>query len=430
MFARRLPDQQRGFRRKSPGFHSTRADATEGVNRKDWDGDAVKIFLGYASERLEAAREIYEFLTQWGDEVWFDKEALIGGTDWDAERAEAQRSADLVVHLCSTEILQRSGVVIREIKQSLKLVEDQPFGHLFMVSIRLEPIRLPPELVRFQYIDHFADDWRERLERVIEKRRSQIAPDRDVRLPRAEPPRALPQQASTIVSQEEGPVSGSQKIQFEDVTKTYECRGEYLRYDGEGPYWTWVNAAIAAHALEDFFSTRYDFRTLEIDDFPEDERTSEWSVGTEEFFRDGDRLSLRFYNYIGYARAAHPNHYITTLNFFGEDIGTMDIQRLLGHSVTEARKVLGYCEKVIAAGFQEGTLKDRDFFDGYKEDDEDVWRLLAHFNFDRRGVTFNFSPYDVLPFVYGSHEAFVSWGVLRELVSGHDDRVVGLLAGN
>ena len=52
------------------------------------------------------------------------------------------------------------------------------------------------------------------------------------------------------------------------------------------------------------------------------------------------------------------------------------------------------------------------FFDGYRDTDEKVWRLLSQFGIDERGVTFNYSPYDVLPFVFGFHEVLVPWGFL------------------
>ena len=176
--------------------------------------------------------------------------------------------------------------------------------------------------------------------------------------------------------------------------------------------------SLAAESLKGFYDARHDFRTLFDDDGTPDEDglKHEWSVSAEEVFRAGDLVSARFYNYIGYARAAHPNHYITTLNFFGVNSGTATIQQLLGHSVEDAHKVLTYCEKVIIAEF-EGELEMDSFFEGYKETEEEVWKLLGQFNFDRQGMTFNFSPYDVLPYVFGSHEIHVPWRFIEPMLS-------------
>jgi len=364
----------------------------------------VNIFLGYPSEHEEAAWEVYNYLISNGDEVWFDKVSLIAGIDWDQERAEGQRRAELAVHLCSKAMFERAGVVHREIRQSLRLVEDQPLGSLYVIPIRLEPVKMPVELTRFQYFD-FEGDWQRRLSDAVEKRRAQLSAEV-----------AEPQKSSAV---EESPMKGSQKVEFEDVTELYECRGEYLRYDEDGLYWTYLNGAIASSVLESYFGNRSDFQRLfdENDVLADegDQRKHEWSLSTDEFFRMESMLSIRFYTFISYARAAHPNHHITTLNFFGEDAGALEFERLIGHSTEMAHKVLDYCEKVIIAGF-DGEIEEESFFEGYREREEDLWKLLGQFNFDNKGLTFNFSPYDVLPFVFGSHEVHVPWLFLEEMI--------------
>ncbi len=364
----------------------------------------MKIFLGYPSEHESTAWEIYNFLTSAGHNVWFDKMSLIAGTDWNKERDKGQREAELVVHLCSDAILKRAGVVNREIRQTLRLVEDQPLGSLYVIPIRLEPIKMPVELTRFQYFD-FGDDWKERLSESVKKRLDQLSGE-------------VLETSETPEITEEKPLPGLQKVEFEDVTDAYECRGEYLRYNEEGLYWTLVNGALAAESLKSFYDARHDFKTLfeDNDITDEDGLKHEWSVSAEEIFRAGDMVATRFYTYISYAGAAHPNHYITTMNFLGEDSGTATIEQLLGHSVEDAHRVLTYCEKVIIAEF-EGELEKDSFFEGYKETDELVWKLLGQFNFDRQGMTFNFSPYDVLPYVFGSHEIHVPWSFIEPMLS-------------
>lgn len=374
----------------------------------------MKIFLGYPSEHEKTAWEIYRFLKAKGDEVWFDKVSLIAGVNWDNERDQGQREAELVIHLCSKAILERPGVVNREIKQTLRLVEDQPLGALYVIPISIEPMKMPLELTRFQILD-FKDGWQERLSESVEKRRAQVSdnsqpPEQTVPDDNPRPPK------QPVV--EEKPLNGSQKIAFEDITKNYECRGEYIRYAKEGLYWTYVNGAIASHSLEGFYSAKSDFLKFsaeggEVED--EGRWKSEWSINTEEFFRSGDMISLRFYNYIGYSGAAHPNHHITTLNFFGEDTGTLDIDQLLGRSPESAQKIITYCEKVIAAQ-SELELGGQSIFEYYKNDEADAWKLLAQFGFDRQGLTFNFSPYDVLPFAFGSHEVQVPWLFLDDMI--------------
>ena len=79
----------------------------------------VKIFLGYASEHVQTAWEVYWALKDLGCDVWFDKESLVGGDDWGRERETAQQQAQFVAHLISTEVFARAGIIDREIKQTL-----------------------------------------------------------------------------------------------------------------------------------------------------------------------------------------------------------------------------------------------------------------------------------------------------------------------
>ncbi len=385
----------------------------------------MKIFLGYPSEHERTAWVVYEFLKGLGDQVWFDKVSLVAGVEWDQERLRGQQQAELVVHLCSNEIMNRPGVVNREIRQSLRLVDDQPLGSLYLIAIRLDDIKMPVELTRFQYFD-FANDWQARLHDGVERRRAQLHP-----APTQDPmPPALTEPSDSIV-RAEALSEGIQKVEFEGVTPIYECRGEYLKYPDVGLYWSYLNSAIVAMVLESYFSTRIDF-----DPLPERDPQfvtefgvwkHEWSATTEEFYRSNDIVSIRFYFFINYSGAAHPNHYIRSLNFFGEQTGSLSIETVLGYSIENAQKLLSYCENVIVAEF-EGEVSGNDFFGDYKETPEDVWKLLSQFNCDDKGMTFNFSPYDVLPFVFGSHEVRVPWRFIEPMVTDKFRRVIETLA--
>ena len=377
----------------------------------------MRIFLGYPSEHEATAWEVYEFLKSKGDEVWFDKESLLPGMDWDEEREKGQKEAQLVVHLYSKHIANRSGVVNREIALTLRLVEDQPLGSIYVISIRLDDSRLPLKLTRFQYLD-FKDEWQDKLSKSLEKRRAELS-NCTPYLPKC-----------TIV--EETTLNGSQKIEFKDTTESYECEGAYLRYKGSGPYWTYLNSMIASKALDGFFGTRYDFKILSKDNDISyndlETRKHILSINTEEFFRLGDLLSIRFYTFSYSVGALHPNHRIATLNFFGEDVGSLQIGQLLGDSADNARKLISYCEEVISAQYEDELLSKDSFFENYKENDEQLWNLLGQFSFDKRGITFNFSPYDVLPFVFGEHEVLAPWRFLSEFISDDYEAIINKLS--
>jgi len=100
----------------------------------------MKSFLSYPSEQRSVARALYDFLCSIGIQPWFDQESLIGGQDWDRERKIAQRAVDLTFLVLSPETISRPGVIQREVKEILDLLETRPLGHTFLVSLRTRDI--------------------------------------------------------------------------------------------------------------------------------------------------------------------------------------------------------------------------------------------------------------------------------------------------
>jgi hypothetical protein len=364
----------------------------------------LKVFLGYASEHLPAALEVHQHLiANSGLEVWFDKVSLVAGTDWDAERDAAQRQADLVLHLCSPEILNRAGVVNREIRKTLDLLRDQPFGALYAIFVRLSDFVLPHDFMHLQYVDYFESDWKERLNAAIRRRQAQLSGPRSISPPKGQ-----------IVREETSTVLELVEVEFSDVTDRYECAGSYVRYNLPGIYWTLVNSKIAALALDGYFSSRRFLRELAAEDPPEKVGNYLWACQTEEFFRRDDIVSVRAYSE-SFFGGPHPNHHVTTANLLGEDHGWVEIEALFSQEITHARAVLGYCEKVLAATFPDFD-RDASVFELYSAKDEHVWSLISQYGVDERGITINFSPYDVLPYGFGEHEVIVPWSFCAEFL--------------
>lgn len=352
----------------------------------------MKIFLGYASEHVEIAKDLYAFLISLGHEVWFDKESLLPGVEWDRERSGGQEGADLIVHLISAEILHRRGVVNREIRHTLRLADDQPFGAIFAAFVRVEDFRIPVELTRFQYVDYFSEDWKRKLRQTIEARSSQLYGP-GLGLPREE----------VISTRSEA--AGPTLVEFSDSSDRYDCQGAYLVYPGRSLYWQFVNAEMASKALGEFFDMRRDFLEFGENTIRPDAKFA-WEMRCEEFFAEGEIVSARFYSYYD-TGGAHPNHHITTRNFLGEKRGSVSIEQLLGRKEATARKVLGYCETVLRASLE--SAQPTFFADHLKDDVQSIWELLSQYGVDRRGVTINLSPYSILPYVFGSHEIPVPW---------------------
>ncbi|KAB0538088.1 hypothetical protein HNQ68_001855 [Pseudochrobactrum saccharolyticum] len=361
----------------------------------------MKIFLGYPNEHYNTAKEVAVYLATLGHEVWFDKEALVGGDDWDGERKSAQASADLIIHLCSREILERKGVVLREIKYTLLLNEDQPFGRLFAIFLKLDASSLPAELLKFHYIEYEKGNWRDELRKSIDKASLQRGHIKDI--------------GKGVIIMNNEIVSFSAEIIEKTDRASYE--GKYIQYSGSSAIWKLINSTIESDALGAYFSNR---KFMEEDDINENpELRSFWEYSANEFFRKDEFVSLIVVASFHFQGAAHPNHYVKTFNF-SENLGEITIQDVLRGNDETARKLFSLCEKKIT---EENEEIDTDAFllsfpEHIKNDIESVWALLAQFSFNEAGITINFSPYDILPYAFGFQEARISWEELNQLSSG------------
>ena len=377
----------------------------------------MKIFLGYPSERLAEAQEVYDFLKTINDDVWFDKKSLTGGDDWDRERAEAQTSADFIIHLVSREIFARPGVVNREIRQTLKQVEDQPFGVTYVLFVRLDEIRLPVEFLRFQYVDFPREDWREEIAQAVAKRIGQLGGA----IPRITSDKTVIVQQDDVSSSNRIP---SSRVETSTTTEHYMVSADYLQYSGRAVYWDFVNAKLASEALAGFFGAVADFKLMDDDDklrVLTYGAPFEWSINMQEFFQRGEILSIRS-SIFWYGGGVHPSHTTTTLNFLGSEAGHCTIEDLLGNDESSAIKLLAYCKKVLLAMFDGEDMDD--FLNRSFDDPANVWTLSEQFSLDDRGVTINFSPYEVLPYAFGSQEVLVPWRFMEHLI---DDRYRGFV---
>jgi hypothetical protein len=366
--------------------------------------ERLKVFLSYPSERLKEATEIFEFLRSLDLDVWFDKESLVGGQDWDRERAEAQKEADLICLVGSKETVQRAGVIQREVKDILQLIQDKPLGHVFLLTIRTEDVRLPPEIARYHYIDHFRPDWKVRLARAIELKTTQLD-------------QTLSASLTSFFQLSLSPeVTATKSIGEADDVKQLEV--EYFTYNIDGDYWSYVNAEIISAVMARRFRARSRFTSL-------GQTKNEYSIRVEEFFRADEFISLRLFEYWYHSDAAHPNWRTYTLNFGGDTIASFDLRDLLSffdlrdlvdRSSDGIRFLMQYCERdlrqqMTVKGYEEVT------FLFYPESEAEGWNLFSQFNFDAHGITINFSPYDVFPYAAGGQEVRVPWGLLREHIA-------------
>ena len=119
-----------------------------------------KIFLSYAHADLGYAKKIFDDLKRYGLEIWFDKESLLPGQDWEKEIRKAIRDSDYFIALLSKRSLSKRGFIHSELKLSFEIVEKYfpSDTGIFIIPVRLDdckPSDAYERLGRIHWIDVF-----------------------------------------------------------------------------------------------------------------------------------------------------------------------------------------------------------------------------------------------------------------------------------
>lgn len=100
-----------------------------------------QIFLSYSHVDVEIARTIYERLKVMGYRLWFDKESLIPGQDWELEIRKAIRQSQVFLPLLSSNAMSKRGYFQKELRKSIEVAEEVPEGEIYIIPVSGYPLR-------------------------------------------------------------------------------------------------------------------------------------------------------------------------------------------------------------------------------------------------------------------------------------------------
>ncbi len=146
----------------------------------------LRVFLCHSSQDKAIVRELYQrFLAEGWIDPWLDEEKLLPGQDWGIEIEKAVETADAVIVCLSNNSVTKEGYVQRELRFVLDIADYKPDETVFVIPMRLDDCPAPRRLRRWQYVDYFPDDRRQRsyqrlqqsLKLRFEQRYSRNIPD-------------------------------------------------------------------------------------------------------------------------------------------------------------------------------------------------------------------------------------------------------------
>ena len=115
------------------------------------------VFLSYAREDTDAARRIAEALRDFGVEVWFDQNELVGGDQWDQKIRRQIRECALFLPIISQNTQARGEGYFRlEWKLAAERTHQMADGVPFLAPVAIDKAHevnalVPPEFIRVQW---------------------------------------------------------------------------------------------------------------------------------------------------------------------------------------------------------------------------------------------------------------------------------------
>jgi CheY-like chemotaxis protein len=126
----------------------------------------AKVFISYSRMDEVYAQRLFNYLKVLGIDVWLDKECLLPGQDWEREIKEAIGSSDFVALILSNKSIRRRGYFQKEVRLTLDVLKTIPFGHIFLLPIRIDQCEVPSEIAAVNYVDLFPN-WQSGIKKIV-----------------------------------------------------------------------------------------------------------------------------------------------------------------------------------------------------------------------------------------------------------------------
>jgi formylglycine-generating enzyme required for sulfatase activity len=132
--------------------------------------DSIQVFISYARQDQNAAREIYRRVSEKGYKPWMDEKDLLPGQNFKKVIERSLTNSDFVIVCLSSASVTKRSFFQREIKHALdKLQEFRP-DDIFLIPARLDACELPEEVSDYHCVDLFEEGgWDKLFESLSEQ---------------------------------------------------------------------------------------------------------------------------------------------------------------------------------------------------------------------------------------------------------------------
>ena len=125
------------------------------------------VFLSYAKEDIASARKLYaELQNKLSVEIWFDEESLIPGQNWKKEISKAIKTSDIFIALISRNSVNKWGIVQKELKEAVEVMQELPQGKIYLIPVRLDNITPSHDFLSELHWINLFEDWSRGIQKI------------------------------------------------------------------------------------------------------------------------------------------------------------------------------------------------------------------------------------------------------------------------
>ncbi|MDM8553662.1 alpha/beta fold hydrolase [Desulfococcaceae bacterium HSG7] len=129
-----------------------------------------KVFICYAKEDQEIAIKLYTDLKKEGLNLWFDKDHIFPGQNWEYEIRRAIKKSTFFLAIISSKSISKKGFTQKELKTAIDMLDEFPASDIFIIPVRIDDCSPIDEKLQYlHWVDIFPnyDDGLREILRIL-----------------------------------------------------------------------------------------------------------------------------------------------------------------------------------------------------------------------------------------------------------------------
>ncbi len=368
--------------------------------------DEQLVFISYTSGDRDRVEPIADALIASGIDAWMDVKRLKAGQNWDFEIRRALDKAEVIVVVISDKSVTKRGYVQREVRLALEKAEEKLVDDIYLIPVLLDENVTVPDLIKdLQFIRYRDEAFQELLLDAVRHQLERLG-------------------LAIEVAQNESEISWQFYSHRESRDGIPGCEADFRLprlSSKKHPMVSQIGDIVRGELLLELADLR--FQTL----LPDPE---EFNFGQDKYRRThtldaspqtpkvrGRILSLAYWLHSYYAKAAHPNHGVSTYCFLVDPLCYIRSLDMIFDDTTGALETIRSEVRahLIAALGEDGEEYPAD--QEWIERGTDDWSAFAAFTFEDKGIEIHFPPYQVASYAAGPQTALVGYEKIAGFVS-------------